>query len=165
MSSLSREAELVQNPALGAVLMWRFCSAYQSRQLTADSPPVTFAFLVLPLVLHVDSMEHLQGTRNGLRAFAEKFAQSKDPGADKILAIHDRLLAWRSMSLQALRLGVAARLVSVDSKRGRLIALSNARPSAATANVRPLLAGAEKLGRWFAELTVFEVASILKVSF
>jgi hypothetical protein len=165
MSALSREASLVQNPALGAVLVWRFACGYRESHPVAACSPLALAFLVLPLIMHADSFELLAATRSGLRGFADKFSQARDPRADMILAIHDRAASWRPASLEAIKIGIRARLVSVARPAAHVIPLSESKPSGVPESIRPLLKGAEKLGTWCSALSVFEVASTLKVVF
>jgi len=42
MTTLGREIHLMQNPALGAVLLWRFASAYAEAQATHSSVPLPY---------------------------------------------------------------------------------------------------------------------------
>lgn len=163
--SLAREAELVQNPALGAVLIWRFACGYRDKSPTSAGAPVLLAFIVLPLLLHTDTFASLRSTQKGLRAFAAKFVEAGEPRGDMVLAIHDRTARWRAASLAALGIGVRARLVTILRGSALLVPLSEAEPSGVPASIRPLLKAADKLGGWCASLSLFEVASILKVSF
>lgn len=163
--ALSREATVVQNPALGAVMLWRFACGFCEKHETKNCPPLPLAFLVLPIVLHSDSFADLAKTRIGLRAFADKFTDSANPRADLVLAIHDRTAAWRGLSLAALQIGVRTQLVTIVTDDGTIMPLSAAKPSGVPDSVRPLLNNAEKLGGWFASLSIFEVSSILKVRF
>lgn len=165
MTLLSREANYVQNPALGAVLLWRFACGYAESHRTRSSPPLPVAFVVLPLVLHTDSFEELARTRSGLRKFAEKFSESKAPREDMLLAIHNRVSAWRLRSLDAVQVAVRARLLTVIPKDGTLMPLSQTRPAGVPASINPLMSNAEKLGVWFSAMSLFELATLLKLRF
>src|SRR3546814_16848028 len=77
MASLSgprppTEVDLIQNPALGALLLWRFARTYQGE--VAREVPLHLAFLVLPMVLHQGSRNEIVSTRkaSGLTLFAAK---------------------------------------------------------------------------------------------
>src|SRR5262245_43605485 len=51
MSVLSQEVWQVQNPAVGAVLLWRFVVGYQQARDDASSCPLPLVFIVLPTLL------------------------------------------------------------------------------------------------------------------
>lgn len=165
ITSLNREARFVQNPALGASLVWRFACGYSGKSVTSDSPPLPLVFLVLPLLLHQDTLEMIAGTRAGLQAFADKFSQSENVQTDILLDIHARAINYRSLTLASLRVAIGAKLVSVIRDSGKVIALSSVSPSGVPASVKPLLANADKFGAWCSELTLYEIGTTLKVAF
>jgi hypothetical protein len=165
--ALGDEVWHVQNPALGALIIWRFTTAYSEGANGTTGCPLPMTFLVLPMILHAATAARIRGTqtRSGLRAFAGKFSTAKATEADVLLGLHDRAHAMRDQSLEALRTAVRARLVSADAASARVFPLSSAPARGVASSVRRLLADAEKLGAWCAELTPFEVASTLKVRF
>jgi len=162
------EHGLVQNPALGSFLLWRFATGYVEDRSDAAGPPLSLCFLVLPMIYHEATREIVRGTRKntGLRGFAAKFTSSKFQQSDDLLSLHERVEVMREGSLDALRMGIAYRLISVDSETGEIHPLSRTKPRRHVAgSVRALVAESEKVGAWFARLTPFEVASTLKVQF
>lgn len=164
MTMLAREAQNVQNPALGAAILWRFCCSYASSHPTNDPPALPILFLVLPIVLHQAVAELLRRTRpsSGLRAFAAKFGDASVSKQDLLLQIHDRSLRWRSMTLQSLELAAAGHLVHL-SDAGFVMPLSKAKPRGLADEVKQLMADAEKLGTWCAQLNLHEITTTLKV--
>jgi len=89
---LAREAQNVQNPALGAALVWRFCCGYVETNRVSAPPPLQLLFLVLPIVLHQATSEFVRRTykSSGLRAFAAKFGDSAVSKQDLLIQIHAR---------------------------------------------------------------------------
>lgn len=166
MSRLTREVQNIQNPALGAGLLWRFAVGYQGSHGTHDRVPLPLLFLVLPMIIHRDTEDHLHGTReaSGLRMFAGKFSKAENSQQDLLLAIHGRMLVLRSLTMESIRLGLATRLLHLDG--ANVFALSQTEATAGIpVEVRRLLKSAEKLGAWCGKLTMHEIASILKVRF
>ena len=167
MARLSDEVRQVQNPALGAMLLWRFTAAYTQTRADAGHPPLPLLFLVLPLVLHSETLEVLSSTQrlSGLRLFADKF-QSPLRKSDVLLSLHDRAIAMRPLSLESLRFAIHHRLVALDPATGQALALTTT-PARfrVPASVRELAVNAEKVGGWFGLLTLHEVSAILKVRF
>ena len=161
---LAREAQNVQNPALGAAILWRFCCAYANTHPTNDAPALPILFVVLPIVLHQATTELMRRTRSnsGLRAFAAKFGDSTVSKQDLLLQIHDRSLRWRTLTLQSIELAAAGHLIHLTDA-GEVIPLSKTRARGLPDEVKQLLGDAEKLGVWCGPLTLHEITTTLKV--
>jgi hypothetical protein len=165
VSALVRETTYVQNPALGAVLVWRFCEGYAQEHKTSEPPALQLVFLIIPILFHRDTFEELSGTRAGIHAFADKFSRSDTSKSDILLGIQDRVSQFRDLTLESVQLAIHCRLVTIIPSSGKLVSLSSVSPSSLPGTIRPLVAGAEKLGKWFAGMTLFEIENILKVAF
>src|SRR5438046_2183863 len=116
-------------------------------------------FLVLPILLHEDTNRAIMATRqgSGLRAFAAKFGGNDQAGADQLFAIHDRVEVFRDLSLKSLRIAIANRLIGLDARRATVAALTTTRPrTGISQDIRAMAQQAEKMGRWFGELTLHE---------
>ncbi|MGH1358267.1 MAG: three component ABC system middle component [Burkholderiaceae bacterium] len=161
---LAREAQNVQNPALGAALVWRFCCGYVEAHRVNAPPPLPLLFLVLPIILHQATSEFVKRTykSSGLRAFAAKFGDSSVSKQDLLIQIHDRSVRWRKLSLQSIELAVAGSLLKL-ADNGEAIPLSKTKARGLSDEVKHLMDLAEKLGAWFGELTVHEIVTTLKV--
>ena len=164
-SVLTREARHVQNPALGATLLWRFACGYAEHHRTAEPPPVPLAFIVLPLLYHRDTYDLISHTRSNMATFVEKFSRPDVARSDVLLSLHERVMGMRSLSLQSLQMAVDSRLVTVIPANGTFAPLSSSLPSGVATSVRPMLVSAERLGTWCSGLTLFEISSALRVDF
>ena len=168
MGALSTEVNNMQNPALGAVLLWRFCVGYESSSNTRNPAPLPVLFLVLPVLLHEETADMVKGTQaaSGLRAFAEKFKGTQRGRSDLLLAIHERSLRSRPLTLSSLQLAVNSHLLTILTDTADVASLTQTEPRAAIPeSIRPLLAAAHKMGGWLSDLTIYEISSVLKVSF
>jgi ABC-three component (ABC-3C) system Middle Component 3 len=166
MSVLGKEVRNIQNPALGAGLLWRYVCGYVSGHPTRNPVPLPLLFLVLPLVFHEQTEYFVHSTQraSGLRTFAAKFARAENSKQDLLLAIHDRMLALRPLTLESFRLALATHLLHLD--HSSVIPLSETQAVAGIpVDVRRLLRSAEKIGHWCGALTIHEVATALKVRF
>lgn len=166
MTGLATEVRNVQNPALGAGLVWRFCCGYSNSHPTHNATPLPVLFLALPIILHEQTEELLHSTQNssGLRAFAAKFGRTENSKQDLLLGIHDRMLALKTLSLDSLRIAISARLVHL--RGAEVLSLSQTRPGTGIpVDVSRLMKSAEKLGGWCGLLTMHEIATVLKVRF
>jgi hypothetical protein len=165
---LSDEVHHVQNPALGATLIWRFVVGHWQANSNSRACPFHLAFLVLPITLHSDTYRLLAATQrgSGLRKFSEKFALSQNKQSDLLFAIHDRARRLRPLSLESLQVAARTSLVEVLYEEGSILPLSTTPPKVGIAkSTQDLLRNSEKLGAWCAELTMHEVSAILKVRF
>lgn len=162
---LAREAEHVQNPALGAAILWRFCCSYAAGHPTRDAPALPTLFVVLPIVLHQLTAELLRSTRpsSGLRTFAAKFGDTAVVKQDLLLQIHDRSLSWRTLTMQSIELAAAGGLIHL-SEFGEVMPLFKTKARGLPDEVKQLMSDAEKLGDWCGQLTLHEIMTTLKVS-
>ncbi|WNH54491.1 three component ABC system middle component [Stenotrophomonas oahuensis] len=152
--------DLIYNPSLGSFLFWRAASGYFSE--CGRGLPVALAFTVLPIALHDQSRRVLFGTKlpSGLTLFAAKLGVEQE----SLLAIHNRTLALRSLSLASLTAGVMSEMLILDSTSATILSMSSAPPQLSP-NMQKLGLGCEKLGVWFARIPIEQVASTLRVSF
>lgn len=161
---LARETQNVQNPALGAALIWRFCCGYVESNRINAPPPLPLLFLVLPIILHQATSDFVKRTykSSGLRTFAAKFGDSSISKQDLLIQIHDRTIRWRKLSMQSVELAVAGRLLKLTDN-GDAIPVSRTKARGLSDEVKHLMDLSEKLGAWFGELTVHEIVTTLKV--
>jgi hypothetical protein len=149
----------VQNPAFGALILWRFARGFQAEK-PGELPIFTLFFLLLPLILHRPTMEIIRSTNqsSGLAKFVAKLAEERE----RLIAVHERALALRGLTLDSLATGVATKLLWIDYTNASVRANELKTPTAPE-RLKHHLASAEKVGRWFARLPGNLVFSLLKV--
>jgi ABC-3C biological conflict system middle component len=164
---LSREVDAIQNAAVSAVLLWRFCVAYAATRQTPASTPLPVLFVPLPILFNEESMSILSSTqgKSGLRLFAGKFTDAVHSKTDILLSLEGQAKLLRPQTLEAFRLGLRSRLLFLDRTTAQVVALSETPPKSLPESVRPLLRNAEKLGGWFGSVSLFELGSVLHVTF
>lgn len=158
------EVAVVQNPALGAFALWLFGQAFQARD--GYPAPLPLTFLVLPLILHKPTLNLVLGTNkaSGLLLFAGKLGEKRE----ELLAIHNRALLLRQLSLESLMLGEQTRLLRIDPATASV--WSNMLEEGTKAprlpeRIKHIAPACERLGHWFAGLTDQQVAHALNVEF
>ena len=154
------EAEVVQNSALAATMIWRCGIGYQA-EADGRAMDMHVAFLVLPMCLHAPTLAKLLSTqrRSGVSLFAAKLANHRE----ELLSVHVRTLSYRALSLEAIGIGVQARLLSVDYTSGRIRCSAGSLPSGLPERIRPLFRGAERMGNWCSRLTLEEIITTLRI--
>jgi hypothetical protein len=159
------ELNIVQNPAIGAYLIWQFTLGYQENG--AEGAPIPLAFLVLPLLLHCQTFDEVASTRkaSGLSLFAAKF----DKEREILMGIHGRAVQLRPLSLQSIGVAATSKLVRIDYDTAQLhgfpLDLLNTAKPRLPERLKGFAAAADKLGYWFSKLGLAQVASTLRVDF
>lgn len=150
---------LVQNPALGALLMWTFGKAYQQEAVARTAQFPSF-FLVLPLVYHAATLKHITSTypSSGLAQVARKLGEERE----LLIGIHSRTMKMRELTLASIATGISSTLLHLDYKTGH-IRSNEARPPKSPERLKYHVSGADKLGRWFARLSPEQPFSLLWV--
>lgn len=167
MNNLGHELRMVQNPALGAAILWRFSKKYAEAQSIGKSPPFCLLPLILPMIWHADTEEIISSTResSGLRAFSNKFSDAQHSQLDVLLGLQKRATDWKSKTMESFRLGLASGLLCLDSN-GEVQASDEVwKPAKFPLPVRGLLKSSEKLGVWFSTVSPLEVANTLIIKF
>lgn len=92
---LTKEVRYVQNPALGAVLLWRFSVGFTESHTTSDSPVLPLSFLVLPILMHHETFDFLRSTQKqtGLQLCENVLSEFDSPATKLLFA---RLLLYGS---------------------------------------------------------------------
>lgn len=159
------ELEIVQNPAIGAFLMWHFALGYQEDG--ADAVPLPLAFLLLPMLLHRRTFEEVASTRkaSGLTLFAAKF----DKDRETLMELHGRALQLRPLSLQSIGVAATARLIRVDygaaTIHGFAPDLLEVKKPVLPERLKGFAPATTKVGYWFSKLGIPQIASTLRIDF
>jgi len=157
------ELEIVQNPALGAFALWHFGLGFQSEAATPASFPLTF--LVLPLILHKKTLDFVSSTRpaSGLLLFAAKLAEEREA----LLAVHERAILLRPLTLQSIAFGITTGLLSLNYERAELRANipEKRKKPVVPQRIKGVSGAAEKLGRWFSRVSFVQIVTALQVEF
>lgn len=162
----ANEARITQNPALGAVLLWRFTCSYQKSHKNRAAVPLSLVFTVLPIILHKPLFDVLASTQkdSGLRKFTEKFSGTREARQDVLLSIHERCRKWSDVTWDSLRIGFATKLFVLTTE-SQILPLTETSPRNVPTNTAAMLRNAEKLGSWFAALSIHEISTLLKIRF
>ncbi|MFT4095700.1 MAG: DUF6521 family protein [Rhodoblastus sp.] len=159
------ELDIVQNPALGAFLIWHFALGYQEDG--AEAVPLPLAFLVLPVLLHRPTLDSVVSTRkaSGLALFAAKF----DKQREALMALHGRALQLRPLSFQSIGVAATSRLIRLDYEIATVHAcpldLIGVRKPSLPERLKGFESASEKIGYWFSKISIAQIAATLRVDF
>ena len=160
MSMLNREIYYVQNPAIGAAILWRFTCGYYKN----ENKPVPFPllFVALPIILREDLCRVITSTqkRSGLPKASEKLFKKK--AMNELYTVNNAAIDLRPLTLESIRIGIACGLLLVNYETALVSPLIEAKKTM-TVEVNKLLDAAEKLGGWCSKMSLMEVCKLLKV--
>lgn len=164
MNDLNREIYLVQNPAIGAVILWRFVCGYYENEGKCRQVPFPLLFVILPIIFRQDLREVIQGTykSSGLQKVSEKLFKNKK--ADLFCSIHDAAGQYKATTLSAINIGTKSNLIGISVKDATVLPLQTKITSIPRSSEN-LLKQADKLGAWCSRLTLHEISVLLKVRF
>ncbi|WP_321927888.1 three component ABC system middle component [Paraburkholderia guartelaensis] len=155
------EIDAIQNPGLGAALIWRsVCGFYGSSNKTEGCPAV-IAFLVLPVIFNEDLREVVTKTfkSSGIRKFESKF----DKQIDLLFSIQERAEAMRDLSRRSLALSLSTGLLTLSTDSALLWPRSMTFTRALPTEVLELASAAEKLGMWAQQTSLRELSYSLRL--
>ncbi|WP_413045888.1 three component ABC system middle component [Pseudomonas phoenicis] len=156
----SEDIYLVQNPALGAALVWRFVEAYAPKA-AGKLPVLPLLFLVLPIVYRKELRDVAVSTQisSGLRLFAGKFKKEQEV----LYGIQSRMLRLKKLSLSSISIALHCGLISINTESAEISSLRQKAPKHDDDDIKHMMRTAEKLGHWCKELTLPEVQAILRI--
>jgi len=163
MNSLTHEIENVQNPAIGAAILWRFVCGYYS---TEKNPvPFPLLFIVLPMIFREDLCDIIKTTQKGkgLSKVSEKLF--KDKKNDNLYAINNTAISLRQKSLESICIAENAKLLVLDVETALVYPLIETKKTTVSSSTKALLDAADKLGLWCSSLSLLEICDWLKVRF
>jgi hypothetical protein len=158
VAELNREIYLVQNPAIGATILWQFVCGYYDQDCESRA-----LFVVLPIIFREDLRTIIKSTQRskGLQKVSEKlFAEKR---ADTFSSIHGYANQYKEITLSAVSIALTKRLISLSTETAMVIPIQSKIkiPDAS----KEILNLAKKLGEWCANMTMHEISALLKVRF
>lgn len=163
MNNIDREVYYVQNPAIGAAVLWQFICGYYSKE--SKAVPFPLLFVVLPIIFREDLCTIIKTTQKGkgLSKVSEKLFKEKKN--DDLYTINNTAIALRPLTMDSFNIGVSAKLFTMDISTATVFPLTQVKKSGLATPTKRLLDAAEKLGIWCEELSLLEICEWLKVRF
>ncbi|WP_312501049.1 three component ABC system middle component [Lacrimispora sp.] len=160
---MNNEIYYVQNPSLGAAILWRFVCGYYKENM--EPVPFPLLFIILPLIFRKDLCEVITSTqkRSGLSKVSEKLFSGKNN--DRLYFVHTAAEEEKDLTLVSLRIALASHLLAIDKETAMVLPLVTTNTKNISESTKKSLNAAEKLGNWCSQITLHEICTILKVRF
>jgi hypothetical protein len=154
---LESEAELAQNPALGALLLWAFSREYRERSNLLN---VHQLVPVLPMVFHLDTVDAIHSRR-----FDGGFELALSQHPALVVDLDQRCRDLIGLTLRSLNIAVAAELLSFERQTATIGVARRTEPRVAISDeVRKMLNAARRVGYAFATIDKVRLRAVLGVS-
>lgn len=163
MSVLDQGIANVQNPAYTAALLAGFVEGYRENHPLRNGSPLPYLFVAVPMLLQAEILDNIRSTQLGLRGMVRKLTSTELASTDVVLSISEHARAFRTLTTEAIAIMLATRLVVLVPESGTVLPLNT--EIARRGELPHDYTTAMKLGKWFSELSMFEIASALKVTF
>lgn len=157
----THEFDAVQNPALGALLLWTFVAEYFKAKGENEGPTLPHMMLVLPILFNKDFVENIYkrkikgGLYNALNEDMTLFA-----------GVQNRIQAMNELTLRSINFCCSAKIVLLDKKSYEFIPVrSKVQDYKHNESIHKMLAAAKRLGNWFATTEFNQLCALLKVRF
>ena len=155
------EIEIVQNLTLTSTMIWHCGKGFQ---LEANGRNMEFhiAFLVLPICLHEETLKTVLSTqrRSGLTRFMTKVSKKRE----NLFAIHDRVIACRSLTFESIALGIQSDMLTIDYSQAQISSNPQTLPKNLPKGTSNLMLGSEKVGAWCGRHSMEQIARILRIA-
>lgn len=137
------EVQQIQNPGLGAAIIWHFSRGYGAES-EGKLAPLLYAFLIIPILFNRELLENIFSTHKGLRKLEEKLSNCQP----SLAALQESAFAMRDLSKNSLSLAIGSGLITLDPEFAVIRAQPEKFPSRPDENAKKILKAAEKLGAW-----------------
>lgn len=154
------EEKIVQNPAIGAIVVWHFISEFQKRR-TDSHPNLAILFLVLPIIFHRASVEKLKGMNfsSGLSKALTEFPLLS-------ANLTRRVASFAPLTLTSINLACASDIITrlPDGSPAEFKAKGTL-PSSLNpkGHARDMAKAARRLGAFFADSTPAQIRAQLRI--
>jgi hypothetical protein len=167
-NGIEREAWLINNPALGAYMLWVFSRECISKNPEAIHPSKIFC--VLPFLFYADTRSELVTTslNSNMQAYISKFSSTKSCASDIALSIHHRVEEQKEKTLEALITAFGTGLLMIDSDSGLItpnMKITPIKRADLDVTTKELFDCSRRLGKWFSDLKTEDITRIIKVVF
>lgn len=157
---LESEAELVQNPALCALVICTFAFEFFGESKKLKGPTIPFVLPILPMVIHWETVEAL-ARRHYIGGLHLALTENKT----LILDLQERMEVATGLTMSALNICFASGLLGYDQESGQLIPKKGIGFQTASTEVREMINTSKRLGYWFSTINAEQLCSMLRIHF
>ena len=164
MNSIEDEIRIWNTPLVSAYFLWRFVRGYVNEHAEHAAPSVVLCVIALTIM----SDENLYAPINPKKAKLSSYVYSfvKDKKSDALVTIHQLISESKFLCIDAIDMATATGVVVWDADHAALMPgdFEDAEPECVGKKHKANGDKAELLGKWFAQLEVNQITTLLGVS-
>ncbi|CAI0900324.1 three component ABC system middle component [Serratia proteamaculans] len=168
-SNFDEIEKLINNPSLGAYLLWVFCKKYQDRQEVKKGVPPAYLFCILTLLFDEDIRKTIASTQvaKGLRFSLAKLEKSKSNKTDILFSISKKIKLNKERSFESILVGLYYGILILNKDTGYIFSIASDKLNIFNhpQEMNEIIISAEKLGCWFSNHDALEIQEILRIKF
>lgn len=163
MNSIEEEVRIWNTPLVNGYFLWRFVSGYADAHPSHEPPTVILCVIALTIMSDETLYEPINSRKKRLSAYVYSFVKEKK--ADALATLHLLIGESKYMCIDAIDAATAAGVVVWDVEHGALAPGDFIEVDAKRCGKRNKANGdrAELLGRWFSELNLNQIVTLLGV--
>lgn len=164
MNELDKSVYLIQNPAIGAVVLWRFVCGYYSAANEDKPVPFPLIFIVLPIIFREDLRNIISSTNKSsvLQKLSEKLFYNKK--SDLVYSLQNISKLYRELTLSSFNIAIRSKLISISCEKALVIPIQTELCKMPKSS-EIMCKSSEELGFWCSSLSLKEISLLLKVRF
>lgn len=164
MNSIEEEIRIWNTPLVNAYFLRRFVVGYVDARPEHDNPSVVLCVIALVIMSDESLYASISNKKKRLSAFVYGFV--KDKRTDSLVTLHQLISESKYLCIDAIDAAVAAGVVAWDIDHGALAPGEGEEINPQHVGRKHKSNGdkAELLGRWFAELELNQITTLLGVS-
>ncbi len=158
------EFHSVQNHALGAFALYRFCDAYYVAKERVEGPILPYIMPLLPLVFNEDCTNEISQISRVTRS---RFLTILSDNREIPVGLQERMISMSSQTLKSLNVAFSTNLLTYIPDTGQLIpcAKKSKLPEFYFVDNQKILKSSKTLGTWFATYPIEELCIALNIVF
>ncbi|MBI6150815.1 hypothetical protein JEP92_01820 [Serratia surfactantfaciens] len=168
-SNFDEIEKLINNPSLGAYLLWIFCKKHQDYQEEKQGVPPAYLFCILALLFDEDIRKAIASTQiaKGLRFSLAKLEKSRSNKTDILYSISKKIKLNKERSLESILVGLYYGIITINKDSGYIVSIPPDKLNIFNhpQEMNDIIIGAEKLGYWFSKHNALEIQEILRIKF
>jgi len=164
MSKFSEEAKILSNPILGAYLIWKITKGYSEHNSEGSSPNIFHLYLAMGVLLSPELSLEVNNYKKNIQSFVRSFDSKNNP--DALYSIQDIIFLKKEYILDCITSAMAQGLIIWEPEDGNIYH-NTLKSTKGVSSVSKIYKDdgkkADILGKWFANLSIEEITSYLKV--
>ncbi|HMV09282.1 MAG TPA: DUF6521 family protein [Cyclobacteriaceae bacterium] len=155
------EHDIIQNVGIGALALNKFVNSFYAKNENLRGPSLALAMPVLPLLYHRATLNSIYG-----RAFEGGFFNALSDYREMPAGLQQRMEEMSIQTFKALNLAYQSKILTYSKELNELLPIKTPVTTGKyNEDIKKIVQGADRLGRWFAAVSEDQICITLKIKF